>query len=960
MELWVGAVSLGLIYAFVGVGVFLTFRVHNFPDITVDGSFTLGAAVGAVLLVAGVHPVLAVAAAFVAGALAGVATAIIHAKLNVNGLLAGILVMTALYSVNLRVMERSNIPLLSTRSCFTYLQAANPGMHSEVWCACGLLVLSLLFWVCMTLFLKTDLGMTMRAVGNNPDMAAANGVSVDAMKTLGLGLANGLTGVGGCLAAQYQGFADIGMGLGTVLMGLAAVIIGESVIPLASLWAKVFAVLLGSVIFRMMIAFALSAGMNPIELKLLTAFFVLLTLVASKGFSRQGGDSRGFLRALPGLVRGVKPRYVAAVLAVVVLGALGYRHFLRGAAPQEKGVRIGLMQFTSHEVLDSARDGFIEELNRLGYHPGRNCTLILENAHGEMPTVNTIADKFAAEKLDVVIAISTQCTQAAVNKIKDRPVVFTAVANPFVIGAGKSETDHLPNLTGVYGEAPMGRTVEVVHTLMPGKLRLGTLWNPALVNSMVHVTNLRNALVAYPDLTLVETHVASTAEVHDAASALALKGIDVFLLCSDSTVFSALDSVLKVARARHIPVFVSNLERLEEGTLGTVGFDFATGGVQAAQLMHRILSGEKPATIPLEHYRQERFALNLDAARQFGLTVPDALRERTTSIFENGKKRPGPAAASLLARGPAGATPGVPAPKRAAVLMFNDSAVLRAITDGLLDELKRSDVLRQQSITVDVKSAQNDFTLAQSIAQDMVRQRYDYIITVSTPALQVVAQVNKKIPHVFGAVTDPYRMGVAKSQNDHQPNLTGLATLQPVRDTIAAIRKILPDAKRIGMVWNPAEACSEACTYMARDAAKTYGFELIEATVSGTGEVPDALRSVLNRQVDAFLASGDNTVSLALQPMALALKEKRIPFFTNTPTDVRHGALLSLGADYVEVGRETGRVAARVIRGEDPQDIPIKDFVPQKMAVNQALAKEYGIVLPADILRQAADSETQP
>jgi ABC-type uncharacterized transport system substrate-binding protein len=322
--------------------------------------------------------------------------------------------------------------------------------------------------------------------------------------------------------------------------------------------------------------------------------------------------------------------------------------------------------------------------------------------------------------------------------------------------------------------------------------------------------------------------------------------------------------------------------------------------------------------------------------------------------------RPGLAAASVLARGSAGETPAAPAPKRLALLVFNDSALLRAIADGALDELKKSGVLRRHNITVDVKSAQNDFAMAQSIAQDIVRQQYDYILTISTPALQVMAQANKKIPHIFGGVTDPYRMGVAKNQSDHQPNLTGLATLQPVGDTIAAIRKLLPNAKRIGLVWNPAEACSEACTYKARDAAKTYGFELIEATVSGTGEVPDALRAVLNRQVDAFLTSGDNTVNLALQSIAQALKEKRIPFFTNTPTDVRHGALLSLGADHVEVGRETGRVAVRVIRGEDTKSIPISDFVPKKMAVNQALAKEYGIVLPADILRQAADSEMQP
>ena len=170
--------------------------------------------------------------------------------------------------------------------------------------------------------------------------------------------------------------------------------------------------------------------------------------------------------------------------------------------------------------------------------------------------------------------------------------------------------------------------------------------------------------------------------------------------------------------------------------------------------------------------------------------------------------------------------------KRLALFLFSDSKLLLEAAQGVTEELERSGILQQHTITIDTKNSQNEFYLAQSITQDIVQQKYDYIITLSTPALQVMANINKKIPHIFGAVTDPYRMGVAKSSTAHLPNVTGVATLQPVETTIRVMRELFPQAKRIGIIWNPAEACSEACTYKARDAVKKYNFDLQEINVN--------------------------------------------------------------------------------------------------------------------------------
>jgi len=197
-------------------------------------------------------------------------------------------------------------------------------------------------------------------------------------------------------------------------------------------------------------------------------------------------------------------------------------------------------------------------------------------------------------------------------------------------------------------------------------------------------------------------------------------------------------------------------------------------------------------------------------------------------------------------------------------------------------------------------------------------------------------------------------MGIAKNAREHIPNITGVATFQPVESTMKAMRDIFPKARRVGMVWNPAEANSEACTLKARQAAKKYGFELMERTVSTTDEVKDAVSALINRKIDIFYTAGDNTVILALVTVAGILKEQKIPYFTNDPTDIEQGAFFSIGADYYEVGVETAKMAARVIAGEETKNIPIRDLVPEKIGVNAGLAKRYGVTIPDGLLKKAA------
>jgi len=294
MTLLIGSLTIGFILALLALGVFISFRIFNFPDITVEGSITFGASIAAALIMAGWNPLLATFLAFLGGMIAGAVTGILHTKFKINGLLAGILVMTSLYSVNLHVMGKSNIPLMAGNTLFSWFEGLAPvffGSTTNVdvlgWMVNAedivvmfcVFFITIFFGILLFWFFRTDIGTAMRATGNNPQMIRALGVNTQAMIILGLALSNGMIAVSGALLAQYQGFADVQMGLGMLVWGLASVIIGEALITKKTLGFIITGAIMGSLLFRLLVAIALRWGMNPNDLKLITAIFVFIALI---------------------------------------------------------------------------------------------------------------------------------------------------------------------------------------------------------------------------------------------------------------------------------------------------------------------------------------------------------------------------------------------------------------------------------------------------------------------------------------------------------------------------------------------------------------------------------------------------------------------------------------------------------------------------------------------------------
>jgi putative ABC transport system permease protein len=275
-----GALELGLIYSIVAMGVYLSFRTLQFPDMTVDGSFPLGAAICATCVLHGMHPLTATLMAMLGGALSGLITALMATRLKMLNLLAGILTMIALYSINLRIMGRPNMALSGEKTIFSefFGYLAVPSVSTLL---LPLLVIVAIVGVIALLFLRTELGLGLRAAGSNAKMARAKGINDQRMIQLGLSISNAYVALAGALFAQTQGFADVTMGVGTIVYGLAAVILGEALLPTRTIKQALLACVLGAILYRSVIAIALNThefGLQASDLNLVTAVIMVLAM----------------------------------------------------------------------------------------------------------------------------------------------------------------------------------------------------------------------------------------------------------------------------------------------------------------------------------------------------------------------------------------------------------------------------------------------------------------------------------------------------------------------------------------------------------------------------------------------------------------------------------------------------------------------------------------------------------
>lgn len=289
MSIIIGVIEEGLIYAIMALGLYITYKILDFPDLSVDGTFPMGAAVTAMLILKGVHPALTLVLSFAAGLLAGCITGLIHVKLKVRDLLSGIIMMTALYSVNLRIAGKANLPIFSKETIFenAFLESVVPAALDPYLVSIILFVIVLICKLLLDLFLKTRAGYLLRAVGDNEVLVTSLAKDKGMVKILGLALANGFVALAGCVYCQQKGFFEVSTGTGTMVIGLASVIIGTKLLKRFHSVKATTAVIFGSIVYKACVSLAIALGMAASDLKLITAVLFLIILVASNRKGRK-------------------------------------------------------------------------------------------------------------------------------------------------------------------------------------------------------------------------------------------------------------------------------------------------------------------------------------------------------------------------------------------------------------------------------------------------------------------------------------------------------------------------------------------------------------------------------------------------------------------------------------------------------------------------------------------------
>jgi putative tryptophan/tyrosine transport system substrate-binding protein len=304
--------------------------------------------------------------------------------------------------------------------------------------------------------------------------------------------------------------------------------------------------------------------------------------------------------------------------------------------------------------------------------------------------------------------------------------------------------------------------------------------------------------------------------------------------------------------------------------------------------------------------------------------------------------------------GPAGT--GAPGPYVIGIFQSVDSPTANEVRRGILQAFADAGLRDGREIVVTIRIANNDIAEVQRIARELAAGRVDMIIPLSTQALQAAILASRGTPIVFGAVAAPYLVGAGKSAGNHLGNVTGVVSTGPVRQTMALIREVLPNARRVGSIWTSSEINSEFYLDLARAAAAELGFELVAVPVTGSPELPRALQRLFNEKIDALFPMSDNTLNSSFDVIGRAADENAIPLFASFLRSVEFGACAALGFDFYDMGIKTGELAVRVKNGESPGRIPIQSMGEVKLYVNPAAAARQGVILPKRILDRAARS----
>jgi len=600
--------------------------------------------------------------------------------------------------------------------------------------------------------------------------------------------------------------------------------------------------------------------------------------------------------------------------------------------------KVGVAYFAPEPGIDAVMAGLKDALRGLGYAEGRNLEFRMLHAQAEIAQIPAIGQVLDNSDADVILTLTTPVLQGAGLTAKRKPVVFTYVSDPLAAGAGKSFTEHLPQVTGIGSMPPVEELLALTRQMLPGLRVLGTLYNPSEANSVKVATVLRER-VKEAGLKLEEAPINTSAEVVQATQALVSRKVEAVVSVGDNTFYQAFDAIAKIARDARLPLIIDQTDFLGHDALMVVGADYRESGRAAAEPLARVLNGAKPADIPFRNVSKLTVALNDKSAQRLGLHFPDAVRALVTKA-ESG----------------AAATPAMPPLDHRWTLkriIYLESPPAEEALRGMDEGFKAAGLVAGRDYDMHDASAQGDMSLLPALIDSTQGEGTELLIVLSTPTLQNALRKVKDIPIVFTFVANPLVAGAGQDNEHHLPHVTGIYTLGPYAEMAELLTREFPKYRRIGTLFTPAEDNSVYNRQFFEQALAQRGLSLTSLPVNSPGELPDAAMALAAKPIDAIVQILDNQSSSGFTAIARAAARARKPLLSLTEASVRQGAAVAVTMSYWQSGYDAALMAARVMRGESPGTIPFARPDKISLIVSPGNAEKLGMTLPGSLIQRA-------
>lgn len=587
--------------------------------------------------------------------------------------------------------------------------------------------------------------------------------------------------------------------------------------------------------------------------------------------------------------------------------------------------KIGLTYFGPDATFDATMKGLFDGMKALGYVKDSNLVVIANHANGEMSNLQPIHQNMDNQDVDLIVVTSTPSITAAIATVKKHPIVFTMTYTPLEAGAGKSYTDHLPNITGVGSFPPIEGTFNFIKEVLPSTKRVGTIYNSSEANS-VKVIEVARECAKKKGIELIETTIINSSEVFHAMSVLSSRNLDAVWVTGDNTAIQGIHGIIKVCNDNKLPLILNDVDYVKEGALAAVGVGWYSTGYYSAPFVARVLNGESPAAIPIENFVEEDITVNQEVAKKLNITFPEKYLKSKKSN-SNQKKY------------------------KFCLTHFNDSPNSEDVEKGLRAELKNNGLIEGKDFTMKVFNSQGDISTLNSITETIKADKWDIVFVTSTPVLQSFSKKINNSPIVFSSVGDPVRAGVGKSFNDHMYNITGISTLSDFKGLINLVIETMPGIKTVGTIYTPGEINAVIYTEELKKAAQNRGLKLIAVPANTVSEVADAALSITGRGIQAFTQISDNLTGSCSASIIKAAYKSKIPYFGFISDQTKQGAVACLCRDYYYAGVDAAKMAIEILNGKSPKDIPFRYVTKTSVFANQKAMKYFNVKVPDKYLK---------